>query len=64
MEVANSQWLYRQHAKLITQSEKTVTVVVDGVIRKFWRKNNFQFGYSKIIRRGDEPDRLIIGAMK
>lgn len=60
MQVINSQWLYQAKAVLVKKTAQTITVRVGDEEMKFWRKNMFEFGYSRIFRRGDEPSRLVL----
>jgi len=60
MKVINSQWLYSESATLVKETAKTMTVLVEGKKACFWKDSGLQLGHTKIVKRGDEPNRLVM----
>lgn len=59
--IINSQWLYHQPAVVIGETAEQYIVSHGGVRPyRYWKSNGYRVGWSKILRRGDEPDRFIL----
>lgn len=60
MEVINTQWLYRSQAKKIKETSKTITVRHDkNIMQTFWKDTGLMVGFTKVLRIGCEPDKLV-----
>ena len=58
--VINTQWMLNTEVVVIKESGSVIMVELFGEKKNFWKESGLQFGYSKIIKRGDEPNRLIM----
>lgn len=58
--VVNTQWFLDTEVQVVKESPSVIMVELLGEKKNFWRGSGLQFGYSAILRRGDEPNRLIM----
>lgn len=58
--VVNTQWFIDTEVQVVKESPSVIMVELLGENKNFWRESGLQFGYSAILRRGDEPNRLIM----
>lgn len=58
--VINTQWLLDVEVDIIKVSPSVIMVELFGEKKNFWRKTGLQFGYSNLMRKGQEPNRLVV----
>lgn len=57
--VINTQGLLDVEVDIIKESPSVIMVDLFGEKKNFWKESGLQFGYSKILRSGNEPNRII-----
>lgn len=59
--VVNTQWLFREPAIIIGETKHQYIASYGGARpARYWKKNGYQLGFSRLLRSGNEPDRLEI----